>query len=468
MPQPRPPTMLAPGVKITWMVLCTVGTCCSWPVLWAMTKAMNVLWIPVTYGVALTAMIFCFDLGMIWHLNPYEYPRWFCLAQMFVTNICTFVLIGLCVSFYIATIVSVLWPQHRDPNRGPGLRWHNAFYLLVVALPAVSTTLQMYFALTLGADRQAGFDGTFCDVTEPLWPKLLGYGGLPLLFSFPCAGFMFFAVRRLSQMLEIHKKLWVQVAENIRWEAGMRRRREAEAEAAAVHGGRADRDTAHPSMEEHGAVPLVRMPASPDSATPCIAFPSPMRTSWGHADADAETSHTGKRALHPSFTSSATRVPDDEKPAEEGAHMPFAMDRPHKPKTPTPPPLDADEFDGPPPGGRVPLPAPGAAAPDLSAYGTYGGPADDEELGIPGMLPPPKTVLGQIWRLLLFQGAFFVIGACLSISTLYSLAAHRGPREFGSDHVAGIFTSWAPVIVFGHSPGVRKHLVFWRKKPASP
>ncbi|KZP20299.1 hypothetical protein FIBSPDRAFT_861818 [Athelia psychrophila] len=472
---------------------------------------------------------------MIWNLNPYEFPKWFCVGQMFVINISVFVLVGVCTSYYIATLVTVLWPQQRDPSRGPGLTWHHAYFLLIIGLPIVSTTLQMYFTLTLGAERQIGFDTTICDVTEPLWPKLLGYGGLPLLFTFPCSLFMFVAVRRLSRMLDIHKKLWVQVADNMRFEARMRRRREAEAARMEAREGvpsRNDVPDAMNRLETHTSttqahtrhsmaerdVPLVGLPTSPmftnsprsthstNSSTPfaSVAFPpspsSRSRVSLLHdlsLDTEIETGADASftRTLRPSFTSSteplglrpqpsfASTTPStftlevhEEKPhryitpVEELEYSDIGEYSPALPESDIADCEIAYRSDTPaPPGGRVPLPAPGSegVGVDLSTYGPGYGPDfdlnDDADVTMP---PPPNSVIGLIWRLILFQGAFFVIAALLAISTLYSLITHGPPREFGSDHVAGIITSWAPVIVFGHSPGVLKHLAFWRKKPA--
>lgn len=45
--------------------------------------------------------------------------------------------------------------------------------------------------------------------------------------------------------------------------------------------------------------------------------------------------------------------------------------------------------------------------------------------------------------------AFFVITLLLALPTLVSLAQHRGPRQFGTDHIAGILVSWAAVGIFG-------------------
>ncbi|KZP20304.1 hypothetical protein FIBSPDRAFT_861831 [Athelia psychrophila] len=496
-----------------------------------MTKAMNNHWVPVTYGIALTTLVFAFDLGMIWNLNPYEFPKWFCVGQMFVINISVFVLVGVCTSYYIATLVTVLLPQYRDASRGPGLAWHPAYFVLLVGLPTVSTTLQMYFTLTLGADRQIGFDTTICDVTEPLWPKLLGYGGLPLLFTFPCSLFMFVAVRRLSRMLDMHKTIWVHVADNVRFELRMRRRRRAEAartEARKVVPSRKNvpdtmgrlptyTSTTHThtrhSMEK-GDVPLVRLPTSPisthsprstNSTNPTTPFaivtfppsPSRSRASLSHDNeikTVADTSFT--RALHPSFMSSteplglklkpsftstapSTFTPEvhEEKPriciapVEEREYSDIDKYSPVLPESDLADCKSAYRSDSPvPSGGHVPLPATGSEGVDIdpSKYRPGYGPDSDlyDDADVTMYMPPPQSsVVGKIWRLILFQGAFFVIASLLAISTLYSLITHGPPREFGSDHVAGIITSWAPVIVFGHSPGVLKHLTFWRKQP---
>lgn len=49
------------------------------------------------------------------------------------------------------------------------LRWRPSFLFLVVVLPAVSTALQMTFTIKYGAYKQLGYDGTLCDVTDPIW-----------------------------------------------------------------------------------------------------------------------------------------------------------------------------------------------------------------------------------------------------------------------------------------------------------
>jgi len=80
---------------------------------------------------------------------------------------------------------------------------------------------------------------------------------------------------------------------------------------------------------------------------------------------------------------------------------------------------------------------------------------------------PHRSLLWHIWRLLLFQCAFFFIVGMLTLSTLISIITHSRPIPFGTEHVSGILSSWGPVLVFGHSPLVRRRLMFWRRSRPS-
>ncbi|KZP03136.1 hypothetical protein FIBSPDRAFT_693472, partial [Athelia psychrophila] len=185
--------MLPYSVKLAWMILCTLGAVCSWPVLWCLAEAIDSWWVPAIYGGASTIFVLFFDLGTIWKMDPSNFPLSFCLMQMVVRNLMALVIINICGVYHIATIRSALWPQHGKR----GIQWDNTYLLLFVALPIASTALQMGFAIKYGAYKQAGFDGIACMITEPLWPRLLGYGGLPLILAVASAVFTAFAVGRL-------------------------------------------------------------------------------------------------------------------------------------------------------------------------------------------------------------------------------------------------------------------------------
>lgn len=122
--------MLKHAVKLTWAILCSIGTMATWPVLYALAKVTGCWWIPMTFGSALTLLIFSFDLGqsarislvlkripelsregLIWNLNPYEFPIGFCLAQMFLVNITSFILCGVVAAWYFSALSAAVWPS---------------------------------------------------------------------------------------------------------------------------------------------------------------------------------------------------------------------------------------------------------------------------------------------------------------------------------------------------------------------
>jgi len=81
---------------------------------------------------------------------------------------------------------------------------------------------------------------------------------------------------------------------------------------------------------------------------------------------------------------------------------------------------------------------------------------------------PPPNLIPAIWRLAVFQIAFFGIEMLAALSTIIDVIQKRPePMPFGTHHVALILAAWGPLIVFGHLPSVRtyvtSHLAFWRK-----
>ncbi|KAF7971757.1 hypothetical protein HWV62_20019 [Athelia sp. TMB] len=73
---------------------------------------------------------------------------------------------------------------------------------------------------------------------------------------------------------------------------------------------------------------------------------------------------------------------------------------------------------------------------------------------------PPKlpNALKGIWRLFLFQGIFFSLNFMASLSTTIAWATGRAVPPIASHHIALLLVTWAPVFVFGHSPGVHRQL----------
>ncbi|KAF7985356.1 hypothetical protein HWV62_6579 [Athelia sp. TMB] len=286
-----------------------------------------------------------------------------------------------------------------------------------------STVLQTAFAVKLGAYNQAGFDSTLCDVTEPLWPKLLGLGGLPLLYATGSAFFTAFAVRRLQAMLVAHRKLWHDITNQVEFAPRPGSdRKEMERVRAPDPIARRGEEMRLVSLSLDGTREEVRPSPGPVSPTP---FGSTNNLTAEDSD--------------------CTRSP-----------------------TPAPRPVDGD------------VSMYGTAPSKLLSWLEITLPLNSPTVfRTPTLPPPPTSLLREIWRLLLYQAAFISITALLTLSTLYSLTRHRRPREFGSDHIAGILASWAPVFVFGvwgllavyieadgctgHLPSIRRRLMFWKR-----
>lgn len=52
-------------------------------------------------------------------------------------------------------------------------------------------------------------------------------------------------------------------------------------------------------------------------------------------------------------------------------------------------------------------------------------------------------------KLIKTPSSVFVVTLLLALPTLVSLIRHHGPRQFGTDHIAGIMGAWAVVGIFG-------------------
>ncbi|KZP31385.1 hypothetical protein FIBSPDRAFT_883605 [Athelia psychrophila] len=398
--------MLPYSVKLVWMISSTIGTVCSWPVLYGLAKSINTWWIPVTYGSACTILVLLFDIGAIWKMNPSEFPPSFCLTQVVGTNLTVFVLMGICVAYNVATIRCALWPEYGKV----GLQWDNTYLILLVALPISSTALQMGLANKFGALEQIGFDNTFCDITEPLWPKLLGWGGLPMIYTLASFVFTAFAVMRLQIMLEVHNKLWHDMSNQVEFAPRPPTDRKDVTRAQTLH---------------------------PDA----LAEREAMRRGLLSLSLDyVRAGDIEMKTVGPSSSSRAASLSpygSTENMTNEGSERTvFTSPTPLPPLIPPPKLLPVDG--------------------DVSMYGTA------PVARTAALPPPPTSLLAEIWRLLLFQAAFITIGTLLTVSTLYSLSGHRRPREFGSDHIAVIGAAWGPVFVFGHVPSIRKRLMFWK------
>ena len=101
------------------------GTFATWFVLWLMAKAINCYWLPILYCVGLTILegIFCLGelpmpnawsyltwIGMIYHMDPYQMPRAFCLSQIFTISLSALFVTGVCLTVVLAVTTAVIRP----------------------------------------------------------------------------------------------------------------------------------------------------------------------------------------------------------------------------------------------------------------------------------------------------------------------------------------------------------------------
>lgn len=70
--------------------------------------------------------------GMIWNLNPYEFPVWFCLAQMTTVALSLALIVGVTVTWYYAALAAAVWPLQ-------GGRYVGVLYLRWLSAHAVFT-----------------------------------------------------------------------------------------------------------------------------------------------------------------------------------------------------------------------------------------------------------------------------------------------------------------------------------------
>jgi hypothetical protein len=104
------------GVPATWLVFIpfasTIGT--YWAAVLYCTT-VTVLEVVFSLG-AYLLLIFSFLtlipdwLGMIWRMNPFQMPHWFCIVQTMIIGLCFHILTGICGCFTWASYLTVFKP----------------------------------------------------------------------------------------------------------------------------------------------------------------------------------------------------------------------------------------------------------------------------------------------------------------------------------------------------------------------
>ncbi|KAL1943918.1 hypothetical protein VTO73DRAFT_3736 [Trametes versicolor] len=179
--------MLAFGLKIVWFTLSLTGLLSSIAAIPAFARSLNGFLIPVLYGATNCMVQGLFCLGMIWKMDPFAMPRGYCIVQAALMGVSWSILTAITTCMTIATSLAILRPAGGTPASPTyilsNLRWHPASLFLLIFIPMVA--LAVYLVLALRFDAIKPEDGLSCDVTLPVWIRLLSYAGVPLLLALP-------------------------------------------------------------------------------------------------------------------------------------------------------------------------------------------------------------------------------------------------------------------------------------------
>ncbi|KAJ7626459.1 hypothetical protein B0H17DRAFT_963413 [Mycena rosella] len=193
--------MLPFGLKLAWFALSLSGLIGCWAVLLPLAWAMQSYWGPIAYAAGITALEGVFCLGaMVWKMNPATMPRAFCTAQVLVTGVATFFLIGVLAAITTATTVYVAkpknWGAHDDHTVLP---WRFYYVLPMVLFPVLASAVHITFVIFF--DTFDPVDGLTC-IAHPLWQVLirfLGYAGTPFIITIPCLWLTLMSVVRVMR-----------------------------------------------------------------------------------------------------------------------------------------------------------------------------------------------------------------------------------------------------------------------------
>ncbi|TFK49458.1 hypothetical protein OE88DRAFT_1727206 [Heliocybe sulcata] len=197
--------MLSFALKAVWFSFSLSGLICCWIVLVSFANVVQLLWSPLLYCVCVTLMQGVFCLGLLWRMDPLEMPRAFCIAQDVLINIGSFVLAGVTASFTLGAMLSQLRPYTLAGFTPSSFSWHPRYLLLTAVLPAVASVV--YIAVLLRLDAVVPMDDLQCEATRPIWVRLLGYAGVPLLLSIPNLVASSFLAFRMIQKQGIPSRL---------------------------------------------------------------------------------------------------------------------------------------------------------------------------------------------------------------------------------------------------------------------
>lgn len=410
--------MLPFALKVVWFALSFSGIFACWIVLTVFARAIGSYWGPMLYCIFATVLQGIFCLGMIYDMNPFDMPPAFCKAQTFIIYYSAHSVTGVCAAFTMATTSAVVWPSSVIMTASSTLVWRNHYLLPIVVFPLCALGVAVPVLLSLHAIQPT--DDLHCDASHPIWGRFLGYAGISMILTIPCFFLSAIAAHRVFKVHTVHRELF-----NL--------------SAAQSHSLSAER--------EANITEPPKNPPTPDSGVGSKSAEFGNHLMDNH-DQDVVNDITPR-----------VDAMDDAAAVSNEIHSPRAENLPSSLSS-SPSPTRSSERsqwdesqirDG-----RaciVPIEECTTTLPISSYHG--------HEQSRPSLAP-------AIWRLILFQMAFFITQFLAALSTIIDVATHRPhPTPFGTQHVALVLVGWGPSIVFGHLPAVRRRLLFWRRPDSS-
>lgn len=412
--------MLPFALKVVWFALSLSGIFASWIVLTAFARAIGSYWGPMLYCVFATILQGIFCLGMVYDMNPFDMPPAFCKAQTFIIYYSSQSVTGVCAAFTMATTSAVVWPSSVVMTASSTLAWRNRYLFPIVVFPLAALAIAVPVLLSLHAIQPT--DDLHCDASHPIWGRFLGYAGLSMIPTVPCFLLSAIAAHRVFKMHTVHRELFKFTASHL-------------------HSMPAKREV---SIIEPSKNPSFPFPPIPDSDV------GSKSAEFGNQLMDRDIAVMPRNDISDDMDDTAAMSNEIYSPRAEILPSLSSLSAPKRSSDA----LERDESEI--CDERVSIVPIEECTTTLQISSHH------------GYEQPRRSLAPAIWRLILFQMAFFIIQFLAALSTIIDVARHRQhPTPFGTQHVALVLVGWGPSIVFGHLPAVRRRLLFWRRPDSS-
>ncbi|KAI0284623.1 hypothetical protein BGY98DRAFT_947825 [Russula aff. rugulosa BPL654] len=193
--------MLSLSLRVIWFTFAILGVPATWLVFIPFASVIGTYWASILYCITVTVLELVFALGMIWRMIPSHMPHWFCVVQTLIIGLSFQILTAICVCFTWASYLTVFKPYCSVQASASALRWRRAHCVFVIVVPLLAFTA--YLVAVLKTDSVHPGSDLHCDSTSPLWPRLLGYAGAPIVLFTPC---FILSIATAIRILRMHAK----------------------------------------------------------------------------------------------------------------------------------------------------------------------------------------------------------------------------------------------------------------------